>query len=66
MDPQFLDPVFFDQRSNRAAQKAKYGGEFFPSLFPAAVGYTFLQFFQVDKRTGDAKGIVAIDPRDVP
>jgi len=61
MDPLYLDPVFFDVRAGRAAQKAKYGGEFFPVTMSAGPSYNFLQFFQVDKRTGSAKGIVAIE-----
>ena len=43
-----MDPVFRDFDNERAAQKAKYGGEFFPSSFKAdAVGRTFLEFFQL-------------------
>jgi hypothetical protein len=61
MDPMFLDPVFFDFRAGRAAQKAKYGGELFPSSAAAAPGFSMLQFFQVNKETGIPKGIVAID-----
>lgn len=61
VDPMFLDPVFFDFRPGRSGQKAKYGGEFFPSSGGAAPGSNFFQFFQVDKRTGNAKGILAID-----
>ena len=51
-----------DFRHPRAAQKAKFGGEMFvanPSATPD--GTRFLDFFQIDKNTGDAKGIVAID-----
>jgi hypothetical protein len=61
IDPQFLDPVFFDMRAGRAAQKAKYGGEFFPCAATAATGHSFFQFFQVDKSTGQPKGIVALN-----
>lgn len=57
-----IEPVFFDFRNFRAAQKAKYFGEFFPSSAAAdPVGNTFLEFFQIDKNTGSAKGIVALD-----
>lgn len=56
-----LDPVFGDFADERAAQKAKYGGEFFPSsVNEGLTGRTFLDFFQTDKETGAAKGIVAI------
>ncbi len=61
MDPLFLDPVFFDSRAGRASQKAKYNGELFPASMTAKPGFTFFQFFQVDKQTGERKGIVAID-----
>lgn len=57
-----LDPVFGDFADRRAAQKAKFGCEFFPSSFTAdLVGNTFLEFFQIDKETGAQKGIVVLD-----
>ena len=57
-----LEPLFFDFANARAAQKAKFFGEFFPSSQPAEpAGRTFLEFFQVDKNTGNQKGIVALD-----
>lgn len=60
-------PVFFDFRPGRLAQKATYGGEFFPAEVPAdAAGTAFLDYFQRDKRTGDPKGIVAIDLGGLP
>ena len=44
------------------AQKAKFGGEMFVASWGAdPEGARFLDFFQIDKNTGDAKGIVAID-----
>ena len=59
-----LEPVFFDFDNKRAAQKTKYLGEFFPSSVPAdLVGTTFIDFFQIDKTTGNAKGIVALNIR---
>lgn len=62
VDPDLLDPVLLDFANKRAAQKAKFGGELFPATGPADVaGNSFLQFFQVDKATGDQKGIIAID-----
>ena len=64
VDPSLLDPVLLTFASKRAAQKAKYGGELFPASFAAtASGQVFLEFLQVDKDTGDPKGIVAIDLR---
>lgn len=62
VDRAFLDPVFLTFENNRAAQKAKYHGELFPSTFPAdRAGTIFVEFFQVDRFTGCPKGIVAID-----
>jgi hypothetical protein len=58
---QQIDPVIRDLRNKRAAQKAKYGGELFPSSASADLaGRTFLEFFQTD-RNGNPKGIVVID-----
>lgn len=61
VDPMFLDAVFLDVGAGRSKQKAKYGGEFFPSSVGAAPGHNFLQFFQIDKDNGNSKGILAID-----
>ena len=62
VNPALLDPVLLTFDNHRAAQKAKYKGEFFPSTIPAdAVGTIFIEFFQVDRFTGARKGIVAID-----
>jgi hypothetical protein len=59
-----IDPVFFDFSNKRAAQKAVYGGEFFPAQGrEGTTGKTWLEFFQTDKDTGGAKGIIAIDLR---
>jgi hypothetical protein len=56
-----IEPVFFDFTSLRAAQKAKYFGEFFPSTAHAEMfGTTFYEFFQIDKDTGNPKGIVVL------
>ena len=62
VDYEALDPVLLDFRDRRAAQKAKFGGEMFVASWGAdPEGTRFLDFFQIDKNTGDAKGIVAID-----
>jgi hypothetical protein len=51
----------------RAAQKTKFYGEFFPArLTEGGSGLAFLDFFQVDKNTGDSKGIVLLELRDLP
>jgi hypothetical protein len=47
--------------NGRAAQRAAFKGEFFPSSMRCAdVGATFLEFFQLDRFTGSSKGIVSI------
>lgn len=57
-----LDPVLLTFDNQRAAQKAKFKGEFFPSSVPAdQVGTTFIEFFQVDRFTGAPKGLLLID-----
>lgn len=62
-----LDPVLLDFTARRAAQKAKYGGELFIANAPAIpAGTAFLDFFQIDKITGERKGIIAIDLGDLP
>ena len=62
VDPMALDPVLLTFDAGRAAQKAKYLGELFPSSIIAdAEGLSFLEFFQTDKETGSTKGIIAID-----
>ena len=64
VDPKILDPVLLIFDRGRAAQKAKYFGELFPSsCVETGSGKTFLDFFTVDKNTGNLKGIVAIDLR---
>lgn len=61
VDPDTLDPVFLDFNNMRKAQKDKYGGEYFPSfLIESHSGKPFLEFFQNDRETGNAKGIIRI------
>lgn len=56
-----LDNVFLDFRNGRAAQKAAFKGEFFPSsMMCADVGRTFLDFFQMERFTGKQKGVISI------
>ncbi len=62
VDPTLLDPVLLTFADGRAAQKAKYLGEFFPSVADAnPEGDAFLDFFQIDKETGEPKGIIALE-----
>jgi hypothetical protein len=64
VDGAALDPVLLRFENRRAAQKAKYLGELFPAVWPAvAGGPAFVDFFQIDKATGNPKGILSVDPR---
>jgi hypothetical protein len=61
VDGKKLDPVFLDFKNGRAAQKATFRGEFFPSsMMCADVGKAFIDFFQLDRFTGKRKGIISI------
>ena len=65
VDADALDPVFFDFAGGRAAQKARFGCEFFPAQAPEGVtGRAFLEFFQVGKQTGEPKGIIELELDD--
>lgn len=69
VDPNLLDPVLLDFSNMRANQKAKYKGELFPAAARAEGApffRIFIDFFQVDKQTGSAKGIVAINLLELP
>jgi len=67
VDASLLDPVLLDFHNRRAGQKAKYGGELFLAHAPAdRLGTRFVDFFQRDKVTGEPKGIVAINPGELP
>ena len=58
------DPTLLNFAHGRAAQKAKYLGELFPAdIIESGIGRTFLEFFQIDKKTGNQKGILALDLR---
>lgn len=60
------EAVLFDFSNRRAAQKRRFGGEFFPAQGAVdTVGTVFLEFFQYDKDTGERKGIIAIDLRSL-
>jgi len=63
VDPSLLDPILLTFTNGREAQKIKFGGELFPtgSLANPTSGSIFIDFFQIHKDTGAAKGIIAID-----
>lgn len=62
MDPTKLDPVLLDFKNERAAQKNKYGCEFFMSHWGAILNppINYFDFFQRDKTTGNQKGIIGL------
>lgn len=60
------EPLLFNFSHGRMAQKTKYQGELFPATTQeSSVRKTFLEFFQIDKETGEPKGIVALDLRRI-
>ena len=62
VDQHKLDAVLTDFSNERAAQKNKYEGEFFPAYVAAdSKGTIFLDFFQVEKNSGQAKGIIQLN-----
>jgi hypothetical protein len=62
-----VDPVLKVFTNGRALQKLKYFGELFPSHVRAdRAGRPFLEFFQTDRATGGAKGIVALRLEGLP
>jgi hypothetical protein len=66
VDPTRLDPVLLDFTDMRQAQKTKYLGELFiANALAAPHGPRFVEFFQLDKQTGQPKGIVALNPQDL-
>ena len=64
VDGNQVDPVLLFM-NGRAAIRAKYGGDLFPSNAMEASGRTFIDFFQRD-RDGVRKGIVVVDLRSLP
>ena len=67
VSPDILDPILLTFDPGRLAQKLKFRGELFPASAVAepVTRQTYLDFFQTDKSTGRAKGIVLIDPREL-
>jgi hypothetical protein len=55
-----LDPVLLDFTGGRKNQKKRFCGEFFPINLIADGTHIFLDFFQTDRHTGKAKGIIRI------
>jgi hypothetical protein len=64
-----LDPILKTFANKREAQKKKYFGEMFPAGSTAAPGFTFLNFFQIEKFSQRPKGIVRVSlgpPKGAP
>jgi hypothetical protein len=67
VDPAKVDRVILDTSpTGRVAQKIKYCGELFPAQFLATSGRTYKEFFQIDKESGNPKGILRLDLRRLP
>lgn len=56
-----VDATLRDFSNSRAAQKQKFGGEFFIIDFNSLTGLTMLDFFQTDRETGERKGILLLE-----
>ena len=67
VNPDLLDPTLLNFDNQRALQKAKYKGEFFPTSTSANRSrVTFVDFFQIEKFTGLKKGIILVELFDDP
>lgn len=65
--PSRLDSELKEFSNDRAAQKARYGGEIFPAQWHAHPdGTTFLDYFQYDNVTERPKGVIAIGLAGLP
>lgn len=68
VDDRLIDPLFILTRfvlPPRKEQRAKYFGEILITLNHPAV-FDMLNYFQLDDRTGDRKGIISIDLDQLP
>ncbi len=67
VNPDLLDPALLNFDNQRALQKAKYRGEFFPTSVSAdSSRATFVDFFQIEKFTDLKKGIILVELSDDP
>ena len=60
VDPTKIDPDLLDFNDGRKKLKERFHGEFFPSDLLADGEHFFFNFFQIDKYTGNAKGVICI------
>jgi hypothetical protein len=66
VDPTAVDPILLDVSKSRERQKLKFMGEMLPAYNLAnSSGRIILDFFQTDRQTGQPKGIVAINLKDI-
>ena len=65
VDDKNLDPVFSDFDDRRKKQRERFRGEFFPTHLLADGKHVFLDFFQIDKDTGNTKGIICMKSRKI-
>jgi hypothetical protein len=62
VDLKILDPLFLDFSNGRQAQKQRFGGELFPAdMIVDPERIRILDFFQRERVTGQAKGIVEVN-----
>ncbi len=64
VDPKLLDPILWHPnflKHPRTEQQQNYFGDYFQSsIFNGNSAQTFLDFFQIDKHSGQPKGIINI------
>ena len=61
VDPRKIDKTLLNFSNKRAAQKSKYGGEYFIADSDAVNGVSYLDYFQRDRETGRKKGILLLE-----
>lgn len=67
VDLEILDPRLLDFSNGRRAQKRRFGGELFPAdMVVEPERIRILDFFQRERLTGRAKGIVEVDLEAMP
>jgi len=59
VDIEALDPVLVDFARGRAAQKARFGGEFLPNVTESQSGLAFAEFFR-NERDASRKRIIVL------
>jgi hypothetical protein len=60
VDDAKIEPVLLDFSNKRKKQKKCFHGEFFPTNLLADGKSLFLDYFQIDKYTGNVKGIICV------